>query len=877
MRPDRRSFQPIPNSRLTAHNPFVPTADESISPSGLTGEEAARRLGADGPNELPTARRRGIVALAVEAIREPMILLLLGCGAVYLAIGERREAFVLLGSVLVVIGISLHQNRKTERALHALRDLSSPRARVIRDGVQRRIAGREVVRGDVVMLAEGDRVPADGILLSASVVSVDESLLTGESVPVRKEAVEAAAMGRPGGDGTPFVFSGTLVVAGRGIARVEATGARTEIGKIGHAIQTVESPDSPLQRETRRIVRAIALIGLALCVAVVLLLGLARHDWLGGLLAGLTLAMSLLPEEFPVVLTVFLALGAWRMSRKNVLTRRVAAIEALGAATVLAVDKTGTLTRNRMTVRRLAPASAEATLAVGESAGQLPEEYHELVEYAVLASPRDPFDPMERAIRELAEATLSDTEHLHDDWVLEREYPLSRALLAVSHVWRSRRSGADLVIAAKGAPEAIADLCHLAPEPASAVVRRTEELAAEGMRVLGVARARFRESSELPAGQHDFDFGFVGLLGLEDPVRPSVPAAVRECSGAGVRVVMITGDYPATARHVARQIGLPEGDVVTGPELEAMDERELGERIHRVRIFARAVPEQKLRIVRALSAQGEVVAMTGDGVNDAPALKAAPIGIAMGERGTDVAREAADVVLLDDDFASIVAAVREGRRIDANLRHAMGYLMAVHVPIAGMSLLPIAFGWPLALLPVHIVFLELIIDPACSFVFEREPESADLMKKPPRDPKRPMLSRPQVLQALAQGGAVLAVVFAVFAFALHRGGERDARALSFATLVVANIGLILAQRPRGALASLARRNTAFWWVAGAAAGVLAAVLSVPALRELFRFSALHADDLLLVVAAGLGSVLWLDALRMLRQGRAGADHDAAGV
>jgi Ca2+-transporting ATPase len=839
-------------------------AEEAAAPRGLTEKEAARRLEQEGPNELPSARRRGLGALALEVIREPMIFLLVACGAVYLVVGDVREALVLLGSVLVVVAISVHQNRKTERALHALRDLSSPRAHVVRDGLERRIPGREVVRGDVVLLAEGDRVPADGILVSASVVSVDESLLTGESVPVRKEAGEAAEMGRPGGDGTPFVFSGTLVVAGRGIARIEATGVRTEMGKIGRSIQTVEAPDSPLQRETRHIVRIIAAAGLVLCVAVVLLFGLARREWLNGLLAGLTLAMSLLPEEFPVVLTVFLALGAWRMSRKNVLTRRVAAIEALGAATVLAVDKTGTITRNHMTVRRLA--AGDRTLAVTDSTGELPEDFHELVEFAVLATPRDPFDPMERAIRELAEHTLAETEHLHEDWALEREYPLSRELLAVSHVWRSRASAGELVIAAKGAPEAIVDLCHLPPAESEAVVRRTEELASEGLRVLGVARALFKEPV-LPPEQHDFDFAFVGLLGLEDPVRPTVPGAVRECATAGIRVVMITGDYPGTARHVARQIGLPPGDVVTGPELDKMGEDELAARVPSVNLFARAVPEQKLRLVQALSSAGEVVAMTGDGVNDAPALKAAPIGIAMGERGTDVAREAADVVLLDDDFSSIVAAVHEGRRIDDNLRRAMGYLFAVHVPIAGMSLVPVALGWPLALLPVHIVFLELIIDPACSFVFESEPESPDLMRRPPRPPKSPLLSRAQIVRSLIQGGVVLAAVFAVFAFALARGGERDARALSFATLVIANIGLILAQRSRGIWRSLARRNPAFWWVAGVASALLAAALSIPALRELFRFSALHVEDVVLILAAGLGSVLWLDALRALRRAR----------
>ena len=795
-----------------------------------------------------------------------MILLLAACGGIYLVVGELREAIVLLASVLFVVGISLYQSHKTQRALEALKDLSSPRARVVRDGVERRIPGREVARGDLVLLAEGDRVPADGILSWASGLSVDESLLTGESVTVRKEASEAEEMERPGGEATPFVFSGTLVVSGRGVAKVKATGPRTEMGRIGRAIQTAVAPDSPLQKETRRIVKIVAIAGGILCATVVLLFGLTRHNWLGGLLAGLTLAMSLLPEEFPVVLTVFLAIGAWRMSFKHVLTRRIAALEALGAATVLAADKTGTITRNRMAVRRLA--ADTRVLEVDPNASvELPEEFHEIVEFAVLASHRDPFDPMERAIRDLGLASLARTEHWHEDWTLEREYPLSRTILAVSHAWRSR-NGEDFVVAAKGAPEAIVDLCHLPASEGEKVLRRTEALAAEGMRVLGVARADFR-SSILPASSHDFEFRFVGLVGLEDPVRPTVPAAVRLARQAGIRVVMITGDYPGTATHIGAEIGLAPGDLVTGPQLDAMSDGELARRIGSVTIFARVVPEQKLRLVKALSEAGEVVAMTGDGVNDAPALKAAAIGIAMGDRGTDVAREAADLVLVDDDFSSIVSAVRQGRRIDDNLRKAMGYLLAIHVPIAGMSLVPVALGWPLALLPVHIVFLELVIDPACSIVFESEPESPEIMDRPPRDPRRPLLSRARIVRALAQGLGILAACLAVYAFELARGGERDARALSFATLILGNLGLILAQRSwsGGLTAALRRRNAAFWWIGAGATALLAATLWIPALRDLFRFSPLHGDDLALLVGTSLGCVVWLEALRRLGNSR----------
>ncbi|MBE0617938.1 MAG: HAD-IC family P-type ATPase, partial [Proteobacteria bacterium] len=655
---------------------------------GLTQVQAAALLRDVGPNELPSAKPRSLAAIAWGVVKEPMFLLLVACGAVYLVLGDVQEALLLLGFVLVVMGITLYQERKTERALEALRDLSSPRARVLRDGQEMRIAGREVVPGDVLIVAEGDRVPADAVVVSCLNLSVDESLLTGESVPVRKVAAEGEPpLGRPGGDDLPFVFSGTLVVQGQGLAQTLETGSRTEIGKIGKALQTVETEKTLLQRETARLVRNLAVAGGSLCAAVVLIYGLTRGNWLDGVLAAIALAMSILPEELPVVLTIFLALGAWRISQKRVLTRHVPAVETLGSATVLCVDKTGTLTLNQMSVSRL-HAGGQSLALRGAGDEPLPEAFHDLVEHAVLASQIDPFDPMEKAIRALGDNGLARTEHLRDDWELVREYPLSRELLALSRAWKSQ-DGSDYVISAKGAPEAIADLCHFGEEEQRALSLDVNEMAGRGLRVLGVARARVPRGA-LPAEQHGFSYEFLGLVGLSDPVRPTVPDAVRECYGAGIRVVMITGDYPITAQNIARQIGLQSPDrVMTGPELERLSDADLRERVRDVNIFARVVPEQKLRLVGALKANGEIVAMTGDGVNDAPALKAAHIGIAMGGRGTDVARESADLVLLDDDFSSIVQAVRLGRRIFDNIRKAVAYVFAIHVPIAGLSLIPI--------------------------------------------------------------------------------------------------------------------------------------------------------------------------------------------
>jgi Ca2+-transporting ATPase len=834
---------------------------------GLSEKVASLRLANEGYNELPSSKQRSIFAIAFEVAREPMFLLLVACGVIYLFLGDLQEAVMLLGFVFVVVGITLYQERKTERALEALRDLSSPRALVIRDGKQKRIAGREVVRGDVIVLNEGDRVPADAVLLSCINFSIDESLLTGESAPVRKTACTGIpAMTRPGGEDLPCVYSGTLVVKGQGIATAEAIGANTEIGKIGKALQSVEIEETPLQKETGTIVGKLAILGLFFCLLVIVVYGLTRGNWLNGFLAGITLAMALLPEEFPVVLTIFLALGAWRISQKRVLTRRVPAVETLGSATVLCVDKTGTITQNRMSVSRIYAQGAFYNLNY-RIPGTIPESFHEVIEYSILASQKDPFDPMEKAFRELGENSLSRTEHLHDDWTLVQEYPLSNSLMALSHVWKSP-GGSEYVIAAKGSPEAIADLCHLSDQERVDLTTVIESMARDGLRILGVARAKFK-ITDLPGEQHDFAFDFLGFTGLADPVRPGVLEAVRECSTAGIRVVMITGDYPGTAANIADQIGLRhEGGIITGSELDRMEEGELQQRIGTVNVFARVVPEQKLRIVQALKTNGEVVAMTGDGVNDAPALKAAHIGIAMGGRGTDVAREASALVLLDDDFSSIVQAVRMGRRIFDNLKKAVAYIFAVHVPLAGISLIPVLLKWPLVLLPVHIVFLELIIDPACSVVFEAEPEEADVMTRPPRRADAPLFERRMVAISLLQGVSAMMIILAVYAVSLMRGlGEAEARALTFTTLIIANIGLIFTNRSwsRLIIDTLRTKNAALWWVTGAALAFLGLVLSLPFLQHLFRITTLHTVDLLICLAAGTFSVLLFELLKLINR------------
>jgi Ca2+-transporting ATPase len=824
---------------------------------GLTEREAAARLQAEGPNALAQEAPRGILATAREVLAEPMILLLLAGGGLYLALGDRAEAVALLISVVVVVGIELVQERKTERAVAALRDLSSPRALVVREGARRRIPSREVVRGDVVVLAEGDRVPADGVLLETAHLEVDESLLTGEAVPVRKRVVAPPPPdARPGGDDQPFVYMGTLVVRGHALAEVRRTGAATEMGRVGAVLAGMEVGRTPLQQEVRRIVRVVAIVGLGLCVALAVLYGATRGNWLQGILAGIALAMGVLPEEFPVVLTLFMALGAWRISQSSVLTRRLPAVEALGGATVLCSDKTGTLTENRMRVARLwAPGASPA------GGGPVPAPLRDVLELAVLASQPHATDPMDRALRELADAELPGR---HGGWALVREYPLSRELLAVCHLWRP--PGGEPLVAAKGAPEAIAGLCHLAPEALAELRDRAAELTGEGLRVLGVARAAV--PGEPPASPRGLAFELAGLVAFADPVRAGVPGAVAECARAGVRVVMITGDAPGTAEAVAGRIGLARGPgAVTGKDLDALGEDELRVRLRDVAVFARTVPEHKLRLVHAFRARGEVVAMTGDGVNDAPALKAAHIGIAMGGRGTDVAREAAALVLTDDDFTSIVAAVRVGRRIYDNLRRALAYVVAVHVPVAALSLLPVVLGWPLILFPIHIVFLELIVDPACSLAFEAEPEEPGIMERPPRPAGAALFDRRLLVTALLQGATLLVASLVTFRLGLsHTGSDASGRALAFATLVAGNVALILVNRSwrRTLLATLATRNWPAWAVVVGATVTLAVVLEVPFFVRLFRFGPVSADDLAVAVAAGVLSLSWFELVKAWR-------------
>lgn len=833
---------------------------------GLSSKEAAAKLLAEGYNELPSSKPKNVFQIALGVVKEPMFLLLVACGTLYLVLGDIQEGIMLLGFVFVVMGIEFYQEKKTEKALDALKDLASPRALVIRSGETIRIPGREVVTGDLVILQEGDRVPADAMVLNSVNLLADESLLTGEPVPVRKREWKTGdSQFVPGGDDLPFVYSGSMIVQGNGIVEVTGTALQTEIGKIGKALESVKEEPTQLKREMGTLVKRLAFIGITLCIMVITIYTLTRGDLLKGFLAGITLAMAMLPEEFPVVLTIFLALGAWRMSKKNVLTRKPAAVETLGSATVLCTDKTGTLTQNKMTVSRLFNGTDFHNIQSGQI---FPEPFHDIIEYAILSSQVNPFDPMEKAITNIGDNFLKDSEHIHTDWVMEREYPLSKELLAMSRVF-SPTGSVEKVIAAKGAPEAIFDLCHLNKKSEAAFEEAVAKMASSGLRVLGVARAKLRPG-QLPSIQHDFEFEFLGLIGLSDPIRETVPAAVKECYKAGIRVIMITGDYPVTAINIGKDIGIKNPELcITGTELQELTEDELSLRIKDVNIFARVVPEQKLKIVNALKKNSEIVAMTGDGINDAPALKASNIGIAMGEKGTDVAREASSLVLMDDNFASIVGAVRMGRKIFDNLQKALGYIFAIHVPIAGLSLIPVLFSdLPLILWPVHIVFLELIIDPACSIIFEAEREEENIMSRPPKIISEPFFGAKKILLSCSQGISILIISLLVYFVGLKFGySENAVRTLTFVTLIVANIAVILSNRSwtSGIFKIIITPNKTVKWVVGGAIIFLILILNIPFLLKLFQFEKISIPEMAFCTLAGFSTIIWFEIYKKVKR------------
>lgn len=819
-------------------------SDEIRRRSGLTESEAKLLLTQFGPNIIRAEQSRTVFHIIVETLREPTFVLLLAAGGLYLILGSLGEGLFVCAGAVVSLGMVILQETRSEHALQALQALAEPEARVIRDGFERRISSRELVPGDLMLITAGERIAADGRITSAGVITIDESLLSGESVPVSKSAFRSAAP--PLDKSDALVFAGTLVVAGEGAVAVTATGMDTKLGKIGASLQSIQPEPTPLQRTSGRLVARLGIFSIAICLSVFAAYGILRHDWIAGLLSGITLAIAMVPEEFPMVLAIFMALGAWRLAQNNVLVRRAAAVETLGAINFLCVDKTGTLTENRMTV---------ATIWSSGTMKSPGDRFHDadvanVITMAALSSAVHPADPMDVAIRALVPQVNRDN-GITDETPL-RTRPLRPDSLAVINVWRSKES---LVFAAKGAPEAIFRMCRLEPHVQRQMLIVVAEMAERGLRVLGIAS--HSQTEPPPSDLKDVYFQFVGLIGFHDPVRAGVPEALAIAHQAGISVAMITGDYPATALAIAREAGIPvEAGVLTGREIAEMDPAQLRDRLKTVRVFARVMPEQKLALVEALKASGMIVAMTGDGINDAPALKAAQVGLAMGKRGTDVAREAADIVLLDDSFPSIIGGIRLGRRIFANLRKALIFITATHIPIAGLALLPLLLGLPPVLFPVHVILLELAIDPVCSLVFEAEPSTPEVMRQPPRK-NASMFGRQELLLSIAQGLVILATAFSIYYGLLQFGYETsEARGAAFVATILGNLTLAFADSAEVGTSFFDARRYVFWSIFAAMAVVVTVLLTVAEAGALFQITAPPLSVLALTLLAGLAAGSW---------------------
>ncbi len=834
------------------------TEQKPIALSGLTNDQAKKLEEQYGKNELSPKKKESFIHKVFTIICEPMFLLLLIAAVIYFLLGEPRDGIIMLIFVVGVISIDVIQEWKTDQTLNALKDLSAPHITVIREAMECTIASRDLVPGDLMVINEGVKIPADGEILKANDLCVDESTLTGEAEGVWKMTVNDASIQELSGYWRrDYCYSGTLVIQGSAIIKVAKTGASTEYGKIGLGIINALEAPSPLQRQIGALVKTCAAIAGVLFVMVMSLtyINISDHSLVDriveSILSGITLAMAMIPEEFPVILTVFLSMGAWRLARKNSLVRRLPEVETLGAVSVLCVDKTGTITMNQMTVQ-------ETWAMNGDDEG--------LCEIMGLGCETDAYDPMEKAMLAHCEKLGISEKHLFGgDFITE--YPFTNELKMMGHVWYHDDS---LLVAAKGSPERLLALCNQPFADKQLIEDKILSMSRKGLRVIGVGSMRLKKEEDIPATIMDCQLTFCGLIGLADPPRVSVREDIKRCVKAGVRVVMITGDSGITASSIAKQIGMPGSDhILTGEELDRISEEELRERIKDIRIFSRVIPEHKMRIVKAFQSNGEIVAMTGDGVNDAPALKSADIGIAMGKRGSEVSREAADLVLLDDNFSTIVETIHDGRRIYENIRKAVGYVFTIHIPIAFSALLaPFLNIKPtdLLLLPIHVVLLELIIDPTCSIVFERQPAEKDIMEQKPRNPMEQILTRGTLIKSIIQGVVIFAASFLTYFTALRNNPSDSsvARTMGLSVIMIANLFLVIVNSSSrnsflSSLALLIKDRVFRIVVAGTLTGLLA-IMYTP-LSGILNLTALSATELLTVFGIAALSVLWYEAVK----------------
>lgn len=834
--------------------------ENSNSPMGLTTKDAILRQEQFGKNELAPQKQESFFHKVLHIISEPMFLLLLVAAAIYFFLGEPRDGAIMLIFVIGIISIDVIQEWKTDKTLNALKDLSAPHVKVIRDGQEVTIASVDLVPGDAMMIYEGVKIPADGIVIRCNDCCVDESSLTGEAEGVWKIATETAL---PSSDHwrKDYCYAGTLVTQGTATVVVDKIGPATEYGKIGIDVASAPDEPTPLQKQTGSLVKLCAGIAAVLCalVAVVTYINIPDHALgdrlIESILSGITLAMAMIPEEFPVILTVFLSMGAWRLAKKQSLVRKLPSVETLGAVSVLCVDKTGTITMNQMTVQETwAP----------------DDDLETLCEIMGLGCETDAYDPMEKAMLRHCEKAGFSREHLFGGELIS-EYAFTNELKMMGHVWFHDD---EIIIAAKGSPERILTIADLSVSERTIIDDKIQSMSEQGLRVIAVGLMKPKTEADIPQTIEACQLTLCGLVGLADPPRESVKADIAICNQAGIRVVMITGDNGITAASIAKKIGMPNIDhIITGDMLSEMSDEELREQVKDVSIFSRVIPEHKMRIVRAFKENGEIVAMTGDGVNDAPALKYADIGIAMGKRGSEVSREAADLILMDDNFSTIVDTVQDGRRIFDNIRKAVGYVFTIHIPIAFAALLAPLMGitpTSLLLLPLHVVLLELIIDPTCSIVLERQPAETDIMTRPPRNPKEKLLNAKILLKSVTQGLVLFAASFGTYLYMLgqHPDNPELARTMGFAVIMLANLFLVQVNSSDCdfAVQSMKRlvKDRVMWVVnLGTLLGLLV-ILYTP-LTAFLKFSPLTIGQFLIVFTIAGVSVLWYEVVKLIKK------------
>ena len=813
--------------------------------NGLNAADIPMQQQRFGKNLFSLEKPRNFLHVSLDIIREPMFLLLIVACALYFILGKTSEGWMMMAAMIFVAAISIYQEVKSTKALQALKELTAPKVIVIRNGIEQMIASAELVPGDIMLLEEGNKIPADGRIIQSNDLSVNESVITGESLPNEKDI----------SDGHNLLYQGTTVNSGKGYATVIATGNNTELGKLGKSITAYAAPKTLLQEQMSKFVQRFALFGIGAFVIIWLVNYMKTGDVTLSLLFGLTLAMASIPEEIPVAFSSFMALGAFHMSKLGIISRQPQTIENLGAVSVFCLDKTGTITENRMEVKTIYDYETDQLVDI-TNGNEVPN--FDVLKYGVLASELEPFDAMEKAIWQ-AYRKYTDGK-AHDRLKLVYEYALQGKPPMMTHVYEFDNTK---IIAAKGGAERILTICRLDDATLKKVNRYINNMASLGYRVIGVASS-VHDGRDLPFVQDDFNWKFEGLLGLYDPPKKNIAEVFKKIYEAKIEIKLITGDHPQTALNIAGQVGMVRyNQFLTGDEVMKMPEEELHLAVKRINLFARMFPEAKLNVIEALKANGEIVAMTGDGVNDAPALKSAHIGIAMGERGTEIARQASDLILTDDNLDKVAEAIQQGRKIFSNLKKAVRYIISIHIPIIFTAALPLLLGWkfPNIFTPVHIIFLELVMGPTCSIFYEREPVEGNIMHMQPRNRKRALFSTDELLISIVQGIIMTAGLMTLYYVYMNSGHSlEEIRTIVFNTLVMNNIFLTFVNRSftENFTKTVHYKNNLVIPVFVISVIFLACIYFVPAIKDIFGLTTITGKDFLICLGVSFISVAWFE-------------------